>query len=52
MVAGLNLPMLIKLSTCDRRRSPADLAEELRRTAQRSIQTGGDLLDKGDRSGD
>lgn len=52
MVAGLNLPMLIKLSTVDRRRLPAELAEEIRRTAQRSIQKGADLLDKGDRSGD
>ena len=52
MVAGLNLPMLIKLSTCDLRRPPTELAEELRRTAQRSIQKGADLLDKGDRSGD
>ncbi len=52
MVAGLNLPMLIKLSTCDRSRPPAELAEELARTAQRSIQKAGDLLDKGARSGD
>jgi PTS system mannose-specific IIA component len=43
MVGGVNLPMLIKLSTCDRGRVAAELAGELRQSAQRSIQLGSEL---------
>lgn len=50
-LTGLNLAMLMKLSTCDRTRPAAVLAEELRRSAQRSIQSGADLLHKGEPGG-
>jgi len=43
LVGGLNLAMLIKLSTCDRGRPAHALAEELRGTGVRSIQLGSDL---------
>jgi PTS system mannose-specific IIA component len=52
LVAGVNLPMLVKLSTCDRRRPARELAQELRRSAQRSVQLGSELLEKGEPSGD
>ena len=47
MIAGINLAMLIKLSTCERSLSAGSLAHELQRTAQRSIQLGLDFLRKG-----
>ncbi len=47
LLTGVSLPMLMKLSTCDRSLSASDLAQELRRTAQRSVQLGSELLHKG-----
>jgi mannose/fructose-specific phosphotransferase system component IIA len=52
LVTGVNLPMLVKLSTCDRGLLASTLAQELRRTAQRSIQLGSELLHKGATCGD
>ncbi len=37
VVTGVNLPMLMKLATCDRTLSPAELARQLAQTGQRSI---------------
>jgi mannose/fructose-specific phosphotransferase system component IIA len=39
VVTGLNLPMLMKLATCDRHTSARALAQELHATAMRSIIT-------------
>jgi len=47
VVAGVNLAMLLKLSTCDRRRSAAELALELKNTGQRSVVTGAELRKTG-----
>ncbi len=47
MIAGINLAMLIKLSTCERTLNAGSIAHELQRTAQRSIQLGLDFLRKG-----
>ena len=52
MIAGINLAMLIKLSTCERSLNAASIAHELQRTAQRSIQLGLDFLRNGGRSSD
>ena len=42
---GINLPMLIKLSTCDRRSlGPQQLGELLRDTGRRSIRLGSEML--------
>jgi len=40
VLSGLNLPMLIKLSTCDRTAGAPQLAEELLDTSRRSIVVG------------
>jgi mannose/fructose-specific phosphotransferase system component IIA len=37
VVSGMNLPMLFKLSTADRRKSPFELAAELAATGTKSI---------------
>lgn len=37
VLTGVNLPMLMKLATCDRALSPEALAEQLLQTGQRSI---------------
>lgn len=52
MITGLNLAMLIKLSTCDRKLEASALAQELRKTAQRSVRLGTELLQKGGRCSD
>jgi len=52
LVSGVSLPMLVKLSTCDRGLMPCELAHELRRTGQRCVQLGADLLHKGEPGGD
>jgi mannose PTS system EIIA component len=51
LVTGVNLPMLVKLSTCDRRQPARKLAADLRRSAQQSVRVGSDLS-KGGRRGD
>jgi PTS system mannose-specific IIA component len=40
MLTGLNLPMLLKLSTCDRTRDARALAKELEVSSRRSITVG------------
>lgn len=40
MVTGLNLPMLMKLATCDRTLSPGALAQRLRSTGGEAIKLG------------
>jgi PTS system mannose-specific IIA component len=48
VVYGVNLPMLIKLSTCDRRAmGPTELGEFLRETGRRSIRLGSELRGPG-----
>jgi PTS system mannose-specific IIA component len=47
LVAGVNLPMLLKLSTSDRARSAQELAAELQGTGQRSMVVGAELRQKG-----
>ena len=37
VLTGVNLPMLMKLATCDRELPPESLAEQLLQTGQRSI---------------
>ncbi len=44
MLTGLNLPMLMKLSTCDRTSSAADLARQLCESSQRCCRLGTDIL--------
>ena len=47
VLCGVNLPMLIKLATVDRRQvAPAALAEELRDSGRRSIRLGSELTGK------
>ena len=47
VLCGVNLPMLIKLSTCDRRGStPGELAEILRDIGRRSIRLGSEFTGK------
>lgn len=47
VLCGVNLPMLIKLATTDRRgKLPETLAEELRDVARRSIRLGSELTGK------
>src|SRR5262249_55560013 len=42
-VCGLNMAMLIKLATAERRGGPQDLAELLRSTGRRSIRLGSEI---------
>ncbi len=47
VLCGVNLPMLIKLATVERRQvAPATLAEELRDSGRRSIRLGSELTGK------
>jgi PTS system mannose-specific IIA component len=47
VLCGVNLPMLIKLATVNRRNiQPVTLAEELRETGRRSIRLGSELTGK------
>jgi PTS system mannose-specific IIA component len=47
IVAGVNLPMLIKLATCDRRGlRPAEVAELVKEVGKRSIRLGSELTGK------
>ena len=47
VVTGVNLPMLIKLATVDRRElRPAEMAELLREVGRRSIRLGSELTGK------
>jgi PTS system mannose-specific IIA component len=47
VLCGVNLPMLIKLATVDRRsKLPESLAEELRESGRRSIRLGSELTGK------
>lgn len=47
IVCGVNLPMLIKLATVDRRGlSPADIADVLKEVGKRSIRLGSELTGK------
>jgi mannose PTS system EIIA component len=47
VLCGVNLPMLIKMTTLDRRtQSPVTLAEELREAGRRSIRLGSELTGK------
>ena len=47
IVCGVNLPMLIKLATVDRRRlAPADIADVLKEVGRRSIRLGSELTGK------
>jgi PTS system mannose-specific IIA component len=47
VLCGVNLPMLIKLATIDRRlTTPVALAEELREAGRRSIRLGSELTGK------
>jgi PTS system mannose-specific IIA component len=43
VLCGLNMAMLIKLATCDRRGGPRDLAELLQATGRRSIRLGSEI---------
>jgi mannose PTS system EIIA component len=52
LVTGVNLPMLVKLSTCDRRLPARRLAADLRRSTQQSVRVGSDLVRKGGSRGD
>lgn len=52
LIAGVNLAMLLKLATCDRRAAPQELAEKLRNTCLRSVQIGSQLISKKVRRGD
>jgi PTS system mannose-specific IIA component len=47
IVAGVNLPMLIKLATCDRRGlRPVEVAELIKEVGKRSIRLGSELTGK------
>ena len=47
IVAGVNLPMLIKLATCDRRGlRPAEVAELIKEVGKRSIRLASELTTK------
>lgn len=47
IVAGVNLPMLIKLATCDRSgQRPAEVAELVKEVGKRSIRLGSELTGK------
>jgi PTS system mannose-specific IIA component len=47
IVCGVNLPMLIKLATVDRRHlSPAEIADVLKEVGRRSIRLGSELTGK------
>jgi PTS system mannose-specific IIA component len=47
IVAGVNLPMLIKLATCDRcGQRPAEVAELMKEVGKRSIRLGSELTGK------
>jgi hypothetical protein len=47
IVAGVNLPMLIKLATCDRSGlRPAEVAERVKEVGKRSIRLGSELTGK------
>jgi PTS system mannose-specific IIA component len=47
IVAGVNLPMLIKLATCDRRgQRPVEVAELVKEVGKRSIRLGSELTGK------
>ena len=47
VITGVNLPMLIKLATVDRREArPAEMAELLREVGRRSIRLGSELTGK------
>ena len=47
IVAGVNLPMLIKLATCDRRGlRPVEVAELVKEVGKRSIRLGSELTGK------
>ena len=47
IVCGVNLPMLIKLATCDRRGlRPAEVAELVKEVGKRSIRLGSELTGK------
>jgi PTS system mannose-specific IIA component len=46
VLCGVNLPMLIKMATIDRRLTPMALAEELRDAGRRSIRLGSELTGK------
>ncbi len=52
LLTGLNLPMLLKLSTCDRGLSAQELALKLRATAAASIKLGTPLLPEETSRGD
>lgn len=52
LVAGINLPMLLKLSTCDRTRGASVLAEDLAGTGRRSVVTDAALKHNGGSCGD
>lgn len=47
LVTGVNLPMLLKLSTCDRGRGAMELAAQLQSTGKRSVVVGAELRQKG-----
>jgi PTS system mannose-specific IIA component len=47
IVSGVNLPMLIKLATCDRHgQRPAEVAELVKEVGKRSIRLGSELTGK------
>jgi mannose/fructose-specific phosphotransferase system component IIA len=47
IVAGVNLPMLVKLATCDRRgQRPVEVAELVKEVGKRSIRLGSELTGK------
>ena len=51
MLAGLNLPMLLKLATCDRGAGAREVAQMLRATAAESIKLGTSFLPEESESG-
>lgn len=51
MLTGLNLPMLMKLATCDPLSSAADLARQLCDSSQRCCRLGSDILQEDRRGG-
>jgi len=52
VVCGVNLPMLLKISTCDRRHeTPGELAQRLCDIGRRSIRVGSELAASGVPSG-
>lgn len=44
MISGVNLAMLLKLSTCPRTMPPVELARQLRETGQKSIRMGREIM--------